>query len=609
MAEAILMPRLSDTMTEGVIAAWHKNVGDKVNKGDLLAEIETDKATMELESYQEGVLLHRGADNGSKLQVNDLLAIIGRASEDVTALIAENSGSSNGASESAAPASAQPAAEATQPSPAAPEQNNTPEQTSAPAPKPVEQPAEKPSGSLDISTMEEVVLMPRLSDTMTEGVIAAWNKNVGDAVKKGDVLAEIETDKATMELESYKDGTLLYHGAKSGEKIQVNDLLCIIGKEGLDVQAIVAAAKGGGSVPQQATASTEAAPEQKQNVLNETTPQPPAAPQQQAAANQPAHSQPAAAQQAATPQPEQQQAVNEGRIIASPLAKKLAEEKGIDLRQVKGSGDNGRIVKTDVDNYTPSQQPAAQASPVPKASEQQASPPVAAAPAGQVSFDEMPVSQMRKTIARRLAESKFSAPHFYLTMSIDMDSAVASRVKLNEVSKVKISFNDFVLKAAAMSLKQHPKVNSSWLGDKIRYNHHINIGVAVAVEEGLLVPVVRFADTKSLSQIGVEVKDLAQRAKDKKLQPSDWEGSTFTISNLGMFGIDEFTAIINPPDACILAIGGIAQVPVVKNGQVVPGNIMKVTLSCDHRAVDGATGAAFLQTLKSLLEEPLRMLV
>ncbi len=609
MAEAILMPRLSDTMTEGVIAAWHKNVGDKVNKGDLLAEIETDKATMELESYQEGVLLHRGADNGSKLQVNDLLAIIGRAGEDVTALISENSGSSNGASESAAPASAQPAAEATQPSPAAPEQNNTPEQTSAPALKPVEQPAKKPSGSLDISTMEEVVLMPRLSDTMTEGVIAAWNKNVGDAVKKGDVLAEIETDKATMELESYKDGTLLYQGAKSGEKIQVNDLLCIIGKEGLDVQAIVVAAKGGGSVPQQATASTEAAPEQKQNVLNETTPQPQAAPQQQAAANQPAQSQPAAAQQAATLQPQQQQAVNEGRIIASPLAKKLAEEKGIDLRQVKGSGDNGRIVKTDVDNYKPSQQPAAQAPPVPKASEQQASPQVAALPAGQVSFDEMPVSQMRKTIARRLAESKFSAPHFYLTMSIDMDSAVASRVKLNEVSKVKISFNDFVLKAVAMSLKQHPKVNSSWLGDKIRYNHHINIGVAVAVEEGLLVPVVRFADTKSLSQIGAEVKDLAQRAKDKKLQPSDWEGSTFTISNLGMFGIDEFTAIINPPDACILAIGGIAQVPVVKNGQVVPGNIMKVTLSCDHRVVDGATGAAFLQTLKSLLEEPLRMLV
>lgn len=608
MAEAILMPRLSDTMTEGVIAAWHKNVGDTVNKGDLLAEIETDKATMELESYQEGVLLHRGADNGSKLQVNDLLAIIGRAGEDVKALIAENSGGSNGASESTAPA--QPAAEATQPSPAAPAQNNTPEPTSAPSPKPVEQPAAKPSGGFDISTMEEVVLMPRLSDTMTEGVIAAWNKNVGDAVKKGDVLAEIETDKATMELESYKDGTLLYQGAKPGEKIQVNDLLCIIGKEGLDVQAIVAAAKGGGSTPQQ---QETAAPQQPQTAATEAAPQQQATPQPQAAASEPSQPPPPAQQQAATPQPQQQQAVNQGRIFASPLAKKLAEEKGIDLRYVKGSADNGRIVKSDIDNYKPSQQPAAapaaQQPAAPKAAEQQAAPQIAAAPAGQVSFDEVPVSQMRKTIARRLAESKFSAPHFYLTMSIDMDSAVASRVKLNEVSKVKISFNDFVLKAAAMSLKQHPKVNSSWLGDKIRYNHHVNIGVAVAVEEGLLVPVVRFADTKSLSQIAAEVKDLAQRAKDKKLQPSDWEGSTFTISNLGMFGIDEFTAIINPPDACILAIGGISQVPVVKNGQVVPGNIMKVTLSCDHRVVDGATGAAFLQTLKSLLEEPLRMLV
>jgi pyruvate dehydrogenase E2 component (dihydrolipoamide acetyltransferase) len=609
MAEAILMPRLSDTMTEGVIAAWHKNVGDTVKKGDLLAEIETDKATMELESYQEGVLLHRGAGDGSKLQVNDLLAIIGRAGEDVTALIAENPGSGNGASESTA---TPPPAEVSQPSPApASIETGIGEQASPPATAPVEQPvdkpAEKPAGDLDISTMEEVVLMPRLSDTMTEGVIAAWNKNVGDAVKKGDVLAEIETDKATMELESYKDGTLLYQGARPGEKIQVNDLLCIIGKEGLDVQAIVAAAKGG-SVPQQEAApANEPAPQAQQTAAGET------APQQQTAASQPAQPQ-SAIPEPASSQPQQQQIVNDGRILASPLAKKLAEEKGIDLRYVKGSADNGRIVKSDIDNYKPTQQPAPQATATqtpaaPKAAEQQAPSQVAAAPAGQVSFDEVPVSQMRKTIARRLAESKFSAPHFYLTMSIDMDSAVASRVKLNEVSKVKISFNDIVLKAVAVSLKQHPKVNSSWLGDKIRYNHHVNIGVAVAVEEGLLVPVVRFADTKSLSQIAAEVKDFAQRAKDKKLQPADWEGSTFTISNLGMFGIDEFTAIINPPDACILAIGGISQVPVVKNGQVVPGNIMKVTLSCDHRVVDGATGSAFLQTLKSFLEEPLRMLV
>ncbi|HEX8331476.1 MAG TPA: pyruvate dehydrogenase complex dihydrolipoamide acetyltransferase [Segetibacter sp.] len=568
MAEAILMPRLSDTMTEGVIAAWHKKVGETVKKGDLLAEIETDKATMELESYQDGVLLHRGAEDGNKLQVNDLLAILGKADEDVAALVAEHSGGNSAPAQTKDTPAEQPAKAEEKPA----------QKQDAPAPQ--------ASSDIDISKMEEVVLMPRLSDTMTEGVIAAWNKNVGDAVKKGEVLAEIETDKATMDLESYKDGTLLYQGAKQGEKIAVNELLCIIGKEGMDINAIVAAAKGGGATSPKAQEDTQAA---------EPTGQQPAAEQNPTTKEQPS-------------QPQQQEVVNEGRIIASPLAKKLAAEKGIDLKYVKGSGDNGRIVKEDVDNYkapAASQQQAAQPAPTTELSSQTAN----QSTHHQVSFDEVAVSQMRKTIARRLAESKFSAPHFYLTTSIDMDSAVASRAKLNEVSKVKISFNDLVLKAVAVSLKQHPKVNSSWLGDKIRYNHHVNVGVAVAVEEGLLVPVIRFADTKSLSQIAAEVKDYAQKAKDKKLQPSDWEGSTFTISNLGMFGIDEFTAIINPPDACILAIGGIAQVPVVKNGQVVPANIMKVTLSCDHRVVDGATGAAFLQTLKGLLEEPLRMLV
>lgn len=541
MAEAILMPRLSDTMTEGVIAAWHKNIGDTVKKGDLLAEVETDKATMELESYQDGVLLHIGTPTGGKLQVNDLLAIFGKPGEDISALLAKHAGGAKAAE--AAPQAA-PAAPAAAPATA--------------------------SAALDVSAMEEVVLMPRLSDTMTEGVIAGWHKNVGDSVKKGEVLADIETDKATMELESYKDGVLLYQGAQPGEKIQVNDLLCIIGKQGLDVNGIVAAVKAGGSQ------TTEAAP-----ATAATASAPAASPA------------PAPAAAPAT-------VVNEGRIFASPLAKKIASEKGIDLRYVKGSGDNGRITKTDVNTYTP----AASAAPA-----VQGSSPVAAAPAGVVSFDEVPVSQMRKTIARRLSESLFTAPHFYLTMTIDMDAAVAARARINEVAPVKISFNDMVLKATALALKQHPKVNSSWLGDKIRYNHHINIGVAVAVEDGLLVPVVRFADTKSLSQIGAEVKEYAQKAKDKKLQPADWEGSTFTISNLGMYGIDQFTAIINPPDSCILAVGGISQVPVVKNGQVVPGNIMKVTMSCDHRSVDGATGAAFLQTLKSLLEEPLRMLV
>ena len=542
MAEVILMPRLSDTMTEGVIAAWHKNVGDTVKKGDLLAEIETDKATMELESYQDGVLLHIGTPRGGKLQVNDLLAIFGKQGEDISALIAQNSGG-------AAPASvAQTAPAATTPAPAAPAAN-----------------------AMDVSAMEEVVLMPRLSDTMTEGVIAGWHKKVGDTVKKGEVLADIETDKATMELESYKDGILLYQGAKAGEKIIVNELLCIIGKDGLDVNAIVAAVKGGANAAPAASTTASTAPA--------------AAPAQASAPAAPAIT----------------AVANDGRIFASPLAKKIAQERGIDLKYVKGTGDNGRITRADLDNYTPG-------SATPAASTSSASTAPTFVPSGTVSFVDTPVSQMRKVIAKRLSESLFTAPHFYLTMKINMDAAIKARTLLNENATTKISFNDMIVKATALSLKQHPKVNSSWMGDFIRENHHVNIGIAVAVDEGLLVPVLRFADGLSLSQISGTVKEFAKKAKDKKLQPADWEGSTFTISNLGMFGIDQFTAIINPPDACILAVGGIAQEPIVKDGQIVPGNVMNVTLSCDHRVVDGATGAAFLQTLKSLLEEPLRML-
>jgi pyruvate dehydrogenase E2 component (dihydrolipoamide acetyltransferase) len=543
MAEVILMPRLSDTMTEGVIAAWHKNVGDTVKKGDLLAEIETDKATMELESYQDGVLLHIGTPRGGKLQVNDLLAIFGKQGEDISALIAQNSGG-------AAPASvAQTAPAATTPAPAAPAAH-----------------------AMDVSAMEEVVLMPRLSDTMTEGVIAGWHKKVGDTVKKGEVLADIETDKATMELESYKDGILLYQGAKAGEKIIVNELLCIIGKDGLDVNAIVAAVKGAANATPAASTTASTAP---------------------AAA--------APAQVSAPAAPASTAVVNDGRIFASPLAKKIAQERGIDLKYVKGTGDNGRITRADLDNYTPG-------SATPAASTSSASTAPTFVPSGTVSFVDTPVSQMRKVIAKRLSESLFTAPHFYLTMKINMDAAIKARTLLNENATTKISFNDMIVKATALSLKQHPKVNSSWMGDFIRENHHVNIGIAVAVDEGLLVPVLRFADGLSLSQISGTVKEFAKKAKDKKLQPADWEGSTFTISNLGMFGIDQFTAIINPPDACILAVGGIAQEPIVKDGQIVPGNVMNVTLSCDHRVVDGATGAAFLQTLKSLLEEPLRML-
>ncbi|MDO6435513.1 pyruvate dehydrogenase complex dihydrolipoamide acetyltransferase [Flavitalea sp. BT771] len=561
MAEVILMPRLSDTMTEGVIAAWHKKVGDSVKKGDLLAEVETDKATMDLESYKDGTLLFVGTDKGGKVQVNELLAIIGAPGEDISSLV-------KGGGATTAPAAEQKAA---------------PAQAAAPAPTaaPASAPAAPAAQAEDISKLEGVILMPRLSDTMTEGVIADWHKKVGDTVKKGEVLADIETDKATMELESYKDGKLLHIGAQKGEKIAVNDLLAVIGDESkVDLQKIVAAAKNKGVAAPVAAGTAQPA----------------------------AAAAPASVANGAAPAAGGMSVSADGRIKASPLAKKLAAEKGIDITQVAGSGDNGRIVKKDVDSFVPGKAtaPAAQTSQPAAATAKSAIP---AAPLGQVSFDDVPVSQMRKVIAKRLAESKFSAPHFYVTMAIDMDKAVESRAKLNEVSPVKISFNDLVLKAASVALKQHPAVNSSWMGDKIRVNHHVNIGVAVAIEDGLLVPVVRFADTKSLSQIATEVKDLAQRAKAKKLQPSEWEGSTFTISNMGMFGVDEFTAIINPPDACILAVSAIQQVPVVKNGAIVPGNIMKLTLSCDHRVVDGATGSAFLQTLKTLLEEPLRMML
>jgi pyruvate dehydrogenase E2 component (dihydrolipoamide acetyltransferase) len=550
MAEVILMPRLSDTMTEGVIAAWHKKVGDNVKKGDLLAEVETDKATMELESYKDGTLLFTGTAKGGKIQVNDLLAIIGKPGEDISTLV-----KSSAASATAVLAPAQANA------PAAKKENPPTANPQSPTPA---------NPGLDLSTMQEVILMPRLSDTMTEGVIAAWHKKVGDTVKKGDILADIETDKATMELESYKAGKLLFTGAEKGQKIAVNDLLAIIGEEGkVNVQQIVDAAKNKGTAPAAAKESTA------DTVASKESPAPLAADSHDLNGN--------------------------GRIKASPLAKKMASEKGIDLSQLHGSGDYGRIVKKDVAEFTPSA--SAPATALQKAGS------VPAAPLEQVSFEDVPVSQMRKVIAKRLAEVKFSAPEFYLTITVDMDQAVAGRSKINETAPVKISFNDFVLKATALALKKHPAVNSSWMGDKIRVNHHANIGVAVAVEDGLLVPVVRFADTKSLSQISIEVKDFATRAKNKKLQPADWEGSTFTISNLGMFGIDEFTAIINPPDACILAISSIQQIPVVKNGSIAIGNVMKLTMTCDHRVVDGATGAAFLQTLKGLLEEPLRMLV
>lgn len=546
MAEIVRMPKMSDTMTEGVIAKWHKKVGDQVKSGELMAEIETDKATMDYESFNEGTVLYLGAKEGEGVAVNDVLAIVGKKGEDYKALLeGASSAASTGGKVSEVKAEA-PKEEATQA-------------------------AEK----IDTSGIKaEIVLMPKMSDTMTEGVIAGWNKKIGDTVKSGELLAEIETDKATMEYESYNDGTLLYMGADAGKAVPVNGVLAIIGEKGADYQTLLKAheakASGGSTPAKEGSKSTSAPAASTESKPTETV----------------SHDS------------------SNGRVKASPLAKKIASEKGYDISKISGTGDNGRVTKSDVENYKP--QPTAAAS---GSSKGGAAPIVLPKVVGEESFEEVNVSQMRKTIARRLSESKFNAPHFYVTMEINMDKAIEARKSINEISPVKVSFNDFVVKAVAAALRQHPDVNVSWLGDKMRKNHHIHIGIAVAVKDGLVVPVVRFADNKSLSHISAEVKDLAQRAHDKKLQPSDWEGSTFTISNLGMFGVDEFTAIINPPDACILAVGGIKETAVVKNGQLVPGNLMKVTLSCDHRAVDGAVGAAFLRTLKGLLEDPVRILI
>ena len=428
--------------------------------------------------------------------------------------------------------------------------------------------------------MAEIVRMPKLSDTMTEGVVAEWHKEVGDQVESGDLLAEIETDKATMEFESFQDGHLLYIGVDKGEAAPVDSILCILGEEGEDYQSLLdqESSKNEDDSKDSAEESKEQSKEQESKESSSVSPQP-VKPEKASESNQ--------------TQSTKTSTTEGGRIKASPLARKMAEEKGIDLSQVQGTGDGGRITKADIDNFTP--QSASSGSSV-------------TAFTGEESFTEEPVSQMRKTIAKRLSESKFTAPHFYLTVEIDMDNVIQARKAINATGDMKVSFNDFVVRAAAAALKKHPKINASWLGDKIRYNDHVHIGVAVAVDEGLLVPVVRFADGKSLSAISAEVKDYAQKAKAKKLQPQDWEGNTFTISNLGMFGIEEFTAIINPPDACIMAVGGIIEKPVVKDGQIVPGNRMKVTLSCDHRVVDGATGSEFLNTFKAMLENPIMMI-
>jgi pyruvate dehydrogenase E2 component (dihydrolipoamide acetyltransferase) len=545
MAEVINMPRLSDTMEEGVVAAWLKQVGDKVEEGDILAEIETDKATMEFESFQNGTLLYIGIQEGETAPVDQLLCIIGEEGEDISSLL-EGAASSDTKEDTKS------------------EDTHTDqkEESSSEAKKEQSSDSELPEGVV-------IINMPRLSDTMEEGTVASWLKKEGDQVEEGDILAEIETDKATMEFESFNSGVLLKIGIQEGETAKVDALLAIIGPKGTDVSGISMEKTAAPKKETTAEVNKETPKaEKKEEVVKEAAP----------AVSQPASN------------------AAGGRIFVSPLAKKMAEEKGIDLGQVTGSGENGRIVKSDIESFTPST----------------ASAPAAASSfvsVGTETFEEVPNSQMRKTIAKRLGESKFTAPHYYLGLDLDMDNAIASRKAINELPNTKISFNDMVIKASAMALRLHPRVNTQWTEKNTIIAKHINIGVAVAVEDGLLVPVLPFADQMSMQQIGAKVKELAGKARNKKLQPKEMEGSTFTISNLGMFGITEFTSIINQPNSAIMSVGAIVQKPVVKEGQIVVGNVMRITLACDHRTVDGATGAAFLQTFKSYIENPIVMYV
>jgi pyruvate dehydrogenase E2 component (dihydrolipoamide acetyltransferase) len=558
MAKIITMPRLSDTMTEGVVAKWLKKVGDKINEGDILAEIETDKATMEFESFNSGTLLHIGIQEGETAPVDALLAIIGTAGEDIAPLL-------NASKQT------KPTAEATEV-----DKTETPVVAETVIPNAAE--VTQPTTALPKGVV--VVTMPRLSDTMTDGTVATWLKKIGDTVAEGDILAEIETDKATMEFESFQAGTLLFVGVQEGQTAPVDSVLAIIGPAGTDVTGIAENYKKEGAAPAKTAAVAQSTVDGQTEKSEEPI-----------------------------------QVITDGqRIFISPLAKKIAEEKGINIAQVKGSGENGRIVKSDIENFTPSTASASQTvSPSalegqPTTSNQQPTTIKPFIPAGEIFTEEIKNSQMRKIIAKRLSESIFTAPHFYLTIEVAMDEAMKSRATINAIPDTKVSFNDMVIKACAMALKKHPKVNSQWKEDAITINHHVNIGVAVAVEDGLVVPVLRFADQMSLSQIGNNVKDVAGRAKSKKLQPNEMEGSTFTVSNLGMFGITEFTSIINQPNSAILSVGAIVEKPVVRNGQIVVGNTMKVTLACDHRTVDGATGAQFLQTLRQFLENPVTML-
>lgn len=545
MAEVINMPRLSDTMEEGVVAKWLKKVGDKVSEGDILAEIETDKATMEFESFYEGTLLHIGIQEGETAPVDTLLAILGEKGEDISEFINGNEKSS-GKKE---------------------DKHSDKNESESNEEKSEDLKEEKHSTTkTKVPEGVEVITMPRLSDTMTEGTVASWLKKEGDAISEGDILAEIETDKATMEFESFYQGTLLKIGIQEGESAPVDSVLAIIGPKGTDVSGLIENLKAS---PNPSKGGEQNAPITKDS------------PSLEEKKSVEAHKETKI----------QTSGSSDRRIFASPLAKKMAEEKGINLSQVQGSGENGRIVKKDIENY----QPIAGAQ--------------AYTPVGQEQFEEVKNSQMRKTIAKRLGESKFTAPHYYLTIDLDMDNAISARTAINEVGEGKISFNDMIVKASAMALRKHPRVNTQWTNEATIIAKHIHIGVAVAVEDGLVVPVLKFADQMSYAQIGANVKELATKARNKKLKPEEMEGSTFTVSNLGMFGIREFTSIINQPNSAILSVGTIVQKPVVKNDQIVVGNVMTVTLACDHRTVDGATGSAYLQTLKQYIENPITMFV
>jgi pyruvate dehydrogenase E2 component (dihydrolipoamide acetyltransferase) len=550
MATKITMPRLSDTMTEGTVATWLKKVGDVVKEGDILAEIETDKATMEFESFNAGTLLYIGINEGETAAVDSLLAIIGKEGEDISGLISPPTPKGGVVGEEIKNQ--------------IPDENNISDSSPSPLGK----------AGMGLPKGVIVVTMPRLSDTMTEGTVANWLKKVGDEVKEGDILAEIETDKATMEFESFNAGTLLFIGINQGQSAPVDSVLAIIGPAGTDITGIAENYKKEGAAPTLAVSATES--------------------------------------QSVTPSAvEVPHTNNDARIFASPLAKQIAKDKGINLSQIIGSGENGRIVKSDIENYTPTSQVVTPSAFEGQPTTDNTQPTTVVrpfVPAGETYTEVVKNSQMRKTIAIRLSESIFTAPHFYLTIEIAMDEAMKSRVTINTIPDTKVSFNDMVIKACAMALKRHPKVNTQWQADAIIINHHVNIGVAVAVEDGLVVPVLKFTDQMTLTQIGSNVKDLAGKAKSKKLQPAEMEGSTFTVSNLGMFGIQSFTSIINQPNSAILSVGAIEEKPVVRNGQIVVGNTMTLTLACDHRTVDGATGAQFLQTLRQYLENPITML-